>query len=452
MSDNQFSIIKIGGNIEFTTTTGGMKMQREHWKRALAGALSVVMLAGLCSCGGGGQTGPGSKEGDDGNQTVVTMTYWNSESTVRSLLDLIDEKLPDIKLEFNFVANTAYGTTTRTKLLGGNGDDIIGFPNDAIPELARQGVLEDLTDLVKDFDLEEENYVDGRVYGVPMATWYEGIYYNKEIFEENNIAVPTTYDELLDVCEKLQSIGIKPFVIGAGTASTLLKNFLGYAQAEYMLQDEGKDFNVKFAKGEAKMADCLTPYVEQWKEIVTRGHINSNMLGIDENQAPDEFVTGVAAMWPSGTWSYNSIKQKNINLEFGLMPYLGSTPEHTSLVGTTGGGYCLNAKSKNKEAAYRVLEVIASPEGQKALCEGNPGSSSQRKGVEAELPEEYALVQETIDEGRVMCSWIYWVGNGAFDGLSKALQAIVADPSRTDVKEQLEKVDKQVESYLKSQE
>ena len=69
-----------------------------------------------------------------------------------------------------------------------------------------------------------------------------------------------------------------------------------------------------------------------------------------------------------------------------------------------------------------------------------------------DLPEEYALVKETIDEGRVMCSWIYWVGNGAFDGLSKALQAIVADPSGTDVKEQLEKVDRQVESYLKSQE
>ncbi len=421
----------------------------KNWKRIVAGVMAAIMVMGLTACGEGGSGGNSGVK--DGDKTVVTMTYWNSESTVRPLLDLIKEKLPDVKVQFNFIANTAYGTTTRTKLLSGNGDDIIGFSNDAIPPLARQGVLEDVTDLVKDFELEDGDYVDDKVYFVPMSTWYEGIYYNKDIFAEHNIEVPTTYVEFLDVCAKLEKAGVKPFVIGAGTASTLLKNFLGYAQAEYMLEEEGKDFNQKFAKGEAKMADCLTPYLEKWKEVVTKGYINSTMLGIDENQAPDEFVTGVAAMWPSGTWIYNQIKQKNMNLNFGLMPYLGSTPENTSLVGTSGGGFCLNAKSKNKEAALRVMEVIASEEGQKALCEGNPGSASQRKGVEYELPEEYALVKKTIDEGRILCSWRYWEGSGVFAALSKSLQAIVSNPSRTDVKTELQKIDGQMESYLKTQ-
>lgn len=421
---------------------------KKLWKRVLAGALTAVMTLGLCACGaGGGNTG---KKTEDG-KTIVTMTYWNPESTQRALLDLLAEKLPDIEVQYNYIANTSYTTTVRTKLLSGSGDDIVTFSDAGIMELATQGVFEEVTDLVKDdFNLADEYYVDGKAYFVPMNTWYEGIYYNKDIFEKHNIEVPTTFDEFLDVCGKLEDAGVKPFTIGAGTPYTLLKNFLGYAQSEYMLQDEGKDFNKLFSKGEIKMADCLTPYMEKWKEICTKGYISSSMLGVDENQAPDEFVTEVAAMWPAGTWTYNTIKQKNINLNFGLMPYLGSKPENASLVGTTGGGYCINAKSKNKEAARRVLEVIASEEGQKALCEGNPGATSLRKGIDLDLPEEYELIRNVLEEGRILCSWTFWDKVGASGKVATTLQSIVSNPSKVNVKEALEEVDQQVETYLKT--
>lgn len=417
---------------------------KKRWICVLASVLSVVMVMGLCSCGiGEGNSGKSDK-------TVVTMSYYNSESTMRPLLDLLEEKLPDIEVQYNYTANTSYGVTVRTQLLSGSGDDIIGLAMDAHPSLARQGLFEDITHLVKDdFDIAEEEYIDGKLYYVPFATWYEGIYYNKDIFAQYNIEVPTTYEELLDVCETLQNNGVQPFAIGAGTASTLLKNMLGYVQAEYLLEDEGKNFNTDFGKGKAKISECLTPYIEEWSEIINRGYINSAHLGIDENQAPDEFVTGIAAMWSSGTWSYNSVKMKNPNLNFGVMPYLGSTPDKTSVVGTTGGGLLLNKNSKNKEAALRVLEVCASKEGQEALCKGNPGSSSQRKDVNPELPEEYAACKETLDKGRILCSWIYWP-EGTFDSVSRALQGVVSNPS-TEIEKTLKAIDEQVEKQIQAQ-
>lgn len=420
-------------------------MKKLGWKRIVAVAMSALMLLGLCGCGEGGTEGSGDK-------TVVTLAFWNPEPTMRPLLDLLEEKLPDIEVKFNFTANTNYGVTQRTQILSGAGDDIVALSLDFTEGMLEQGLFEDLTDIVKDdFMLSEEDYIDGKIYYVPMATWYEGIYYNKDIFEENNIEVPKTYDELLDVCDKLNAKGIKPYAIGGGTASTLLKHMLGYVQSEYMLQEEGKDFNEKFAKGEAKMADCLTPYVEEWSEIAKRGHINSMHLGMDENQAPDEFVIGVAAMWSSGTWSYNTVKQKNPNLNFGFMPYPGSKPENASLVGSYGGVLALNKNCKNKEAARRVLEVIASAEGQLALCQGEPGSGSLRKGVTTDIPKEFEDARETIERGRILCSWNFWP-SGVFDSFSRSLQNIVANPSTTDIKAELKKIDDQVEKQLQAME
>ena len=43
---------------------------------------------------------------------------------------------------------------------------------------------------------------DGDVYALPGISWFEGTYFNKELFEQNNIELPTTFDEYLDVCEK----------------------------------------------------------------------------------------------------------------------------------------------------------------------------------------------------------------------------------------------------------
>ena len=423
-------------------------MKAKTRKRVLSVAMAVMMLAGLTACGE--KDGGNSEAKTDDGKTIVTMSYWNPKETVRPFLDLVEEKLPDIELQYNYTALNTYSNGVRTKLISGNGDDIVAFDNTEIPPLARQGILGDLTDITKDFEFSDVDYVDGKVYLVPMNTWYDGIYYNKDIFEEHNIQVPTTFEELLDACEKLDNAGVKPFTIGASSGGSLFKTAFGYIEAEYIFQDEGKDFNAKLMKGEASLAESITPYLEQWSEIVKRGYINKVMLGISKEQAIDEFAVGQAAMYPSGTYAYETFKQKNPNLNFGIMPYMGSTADKTALFGGLGGGYCLNARSKNKEAAMKVLELMASPEGQQALCQGNPGSYSQLKDAKIDLPEEFELVRDTLEAGRVLCMWDEWGTSTAEGTVSNSLQALLLDPD-LDLKAELEKADSQIATYLKSQ-
>ena len=419
---------------------------RGIFHKLTACAMAACLIGAMAGCNGNGAKTPEGK-------TKVTLSYWNTEETMAPLLELLEEKLEDVTVEYNYVENQFYGTAVKTKLTAGQGDDIIAFASLDVLSLSAQGQIVDLTNTYGSLytDAGKAPYTfDGKLYAVPMLSWFEGVFYNKTLFAENNIQVPTTFDELLQVCARLKEAGIKPIAMGAKDGSTLLKSLLGYVTAEYLLTDTGKDFDANFAKGETSMSGNWDPYVEKWKALIDNQYINTDMLGIDDSQAMDEFSTGKAAMWASGPWSYSSIKQKNIKLDFDMFPYLGNTSDKTCLIGSPGAGFVLNSNSKVMDAAKRVLDVISSPEGQAALMEGNPGSSSYLIGVKSELPKEYASIQSTLEAGKVYCSWENWgLGTNCFNNYTQDLQGLVA--GRISVADMLKDVDTVAMSYVRGE-
>ena len=409
-------------------------------KKILAMILAFTMISALAACGGGeSEESAGSTEGGSSvERTTISMTYWNPQETMQPLIDLIEEKLP-VSIQYNYLGAASYFTTIRMKLLANNAEDILSFSPGEELNYGRQGLLADVSSICGD------DFTDSSPYYVPMNTWYEGIAYNKDIFAEHNITVPTTFDEFVEVCKKLRDEGVVPFTIGAKGTDSLTKCFLGYIQAEYQLQDAGKDFDEKYAVGESSMAQEWTPFLEKWKILIDENIINRDHLGITASQALDEFVTGYAAMTPTGTWAYETIKQKNFNLNFGLMPYLGEKAENACLVGGAGGGYCINTASPNYDLAWKVLEVIASPEGQEAMLAASPGSGSLRKGISYEIPEEFADIKQVLDNGRIYCAWHHWGDANVLPDFGGMVQELIL--GRTTVGDGLTRVDTLAEQY-----
>lgn len=418
----------------------------KKWIRAVAILLCACLFLSMVGCGRSEKT-----KTDEGN-TIVRISYWNTEETMTPLLKLLEEKLSDITVEYNYVENQFYGTAVKTKLSAGEGDDIIAFGALDILSLSKQDKVMDLTQLYgsKYTETGKKPYTfDEKLYAIPMLSWFEGVFYNKEIFTQQGLSVPKTFDEWIAVCDQLNSAGIKPIIMGAKDGGALLKSALGYVTAEYLL-DEGKDFDNQFSRGEATLSGNWELYINKWKTFIDKGYLNSDMLGIDEAQAMDEFVTGKAAMWASGPWNYQTIKQKNISLKFDMFPFLGDEPGKDCLIGSPGAGFIINNDSKVTEAAIRVMDVISSPEGQAALIEGNPGSSSYLVGVESELPVEYASVKETLEAGRVYCSWENWgLGTNCFNNFTQNLQGLVAN--RISVEDLLKDVDQVAMSYIRGE-
>ena len=69
------------------------------------------------------------------------------------------------------------------------------------------GLTQDqIADFIPGYYAEGACYGDGLMYTLPMSKSTEVLYYNKTFFEENNLTVPTTWEEMEAVCEQIKKL------------------------------------------------------------------------------------------------------------------------------------------------------------------------------------------------------------------------------------------------------
>lgn len=395
-----------------------VKMKKRIVALFMAGALAAGMLTGCqkatqtatdnTETAAGTETGAATENSTD--KVTLRMSYWNSEETIAALLDYLAEAVPEVEIEYQFIDNDNYNTVVDTQLSAGEGPDIICESPASALKHAKLGYLQPVDDLGKlysDAGTSVYSY-NGNIYALPGISWFEGIYFNKAIFEENNIALPTTFDEYIQVCKEFQKLGIKPLAAGLMSWEPMLKNSMAFVAAEYLSTDAGKDFGSKYREGSVTLEGTWNPYIEKWSEMISEGIYTSDMLGIDHTQALDEFATGNAAMFCSGPWDYEAIMAKNPELKIDMMPFYGTTASPGWLIGGPGCGFAVNANSKHADLAVKVLEALSTIEGQTALWENNQGGSSYLSGASFELPEAYSSAALALNAGNVYCPWNEW--------------------------------------------
>lgn len=394
-----------------------------------------------------------SSEAPSGDKVKIRMMYWNKEETMNAFLDLAKEKLPNIEIEFNFVAMDQFDGTLETQLQAGEGPDIL--PSGESETHIKAGYLVELTneDFIKQYSQASLDAIayEGKVYGVPGISWFEGIFYNKKIFEENNIEIPKTFEEMMAVHKQLKDAGINPQAWGAKSWEPLAKSPLGLAIVDYLQTPEGNGFDATIRVGEGKFeGSALQGILETWSQYINDGYITEEMLQIDYDTALKEFATGEAAMWESGPWSVNAIQETNPDLEFDMMPFVGTTEGNEYLIGGPGVTFGVNANSPNKDAAMEVIKLMATPEGQQALCAGSPGSGSFMEGANIPLPEQFTGVKEVLNSGRVYCPWFVWKGSDAYnEALGKGMQEVIQ--GNMTIEEVLQSMDQKVQEQMMQQ-
>ena len=63
-----------------------------------------------------------------------------------------------------------------------------------------------LDDFIQGYYNEGKSFGDGKMYTLPLSKSTEVLYYNKTFFEQHNLTVPTTWDEMEEVCKKIKEI------------------------------------------------------------------------------------------------------------------------------------------------------------------------------------------------------------------------------------------------------
>ena len=224
-------------------------------KRVLAilcsSVLAVSMLAG---CGSASSNAPASakqetkteantteatdttaaaKQTDGKNLPVLTtepltITLWDisteepNKSTAEAAVARFTADYPNITVNQVHQQNDTYKQQLIVAMSSGQCPNIYGhWGGGPMAEYYKSGHANDITEMYAKYDHPE--YVDAAVAqstfdGKMLAIPYSGltgcdIFYNKTIFADLGLEVPTTIDELEAVCETLKANGIIPFTL-----------------------------------------------------------------------------------------------------------------------------------------------------------------------------------------------------------------------------------------------
>lgn len=316
-------------------------------------------------------------------KSTLKIMVWNNPATVeafKKLNEQFQQKYPNTTVDMSVDKTEDYWATTMpTRLAAGDVDIFLlqGFPNKvqdymkgvekaSWQTMAEQGQFLDLTNepFVQNYDKDmimDAGSYNGKLYTLDGGLYaFTGMFYNKDLFEKNNIKVPTTWDELVAACDAFKKLDIGCMTSGGKDVWPLMVAGWGVEQAIY---PDSQQIMADLWSGKAKFNDEKS--MEVWKkmqQLLT--FMEPGVTGIDNTAAPGRFATGKVAMYPAGTWDAANIALANPDLNFGYIPIPGSNKaeENKSLGGKYDASLTVAANAPNKDAALKWIELFSEPE------------------------------------------------------------------------------------------
>lgn len=323
----------------------------------------------------GSNPGTESAQPSASDEEEITVTFMVSgvksangeDFFVDTIPRLVKEKYPNITVETTKLPDDQYYTALKTKLATGEAPDLLWVQPryagvNSSYALAEAGYLEDISDLectkLVGNGIDSFTY-QGKVYGVPAGVMFLGTWYNKAIFEENGLDVPTSWQEFLVCCETLKKAGIQPIVMGDKDMYEM--QFGLYQVAANMVYPDDPEFDEKLRDGSRKFTDEGTwdKVIERYYELYEKEYIQSGSLGLGIAQAQQKFADGEAAMIIDGSFNRRAVTaQGTVEFERGFFPLPGNDEGKELYVsGTPGTGIAIYSGSKNKDACKKIVEL-----------------------------------------------------------------------------------------------
>ena len=413
-----------------------MKNTKKFLALCLSGAMAVTMAA----CGSSGDdkaVGDGDKQTESTAKTdekkdskdkekLVISCYLADDSQVAVREKYIDEPLkeafPDVDIEIKMYSDRQ---SLQVEVAGGGGPDILDLdgPTD-VAEFAKADRVLDLGKYAEQYGWQDMFYdwaynscfYNEKLYSLPTS--FEGMvmYYNMDVMKENGWEVPKTEDELVELMKKIQEKGIIPITFGnsnyQGAVDWLYSTFTscygGPAAVKAAMEGTGKytDESIK---------ESIQTMVDWWQEgwlgdKASQSITNEDMLAF--------FAEGRAAMMIDGTWASNQLlaTYPDCNWDSEMMPQKEEIGE--ILPFATGGGYSINANSKNPDLAAEVLNYLFTSLDRHYQSINEAGYQpyplkefdiTKLEGMDEKLLDQYKLLMDAQKNKQIgYCSWTFY--------------------------------------------
>ena len=360
-----------------------------------AGAAGALTAGGLAGCGSSGRP-------------KVTF-YQSKREVVPHFRELIGE-FNAAQSDYTYVHDMA--TNLQAGFVRSSPPDIaLQNYNLDMARFMERGALSDLADLpeagrIRDDVLELAEWYpgyEGRTSVIPFSVAAASVIYNKRIFAEHDLEVPTTWDELLAVCETLKGADVIPIYGTFPEIWTVTQGIFDYVvgglidvrdffdQLGEIGEDVGPDSEVSFQR-------TLAEPMQQMLELLP--YFNEDASARSYGDGNTAMANGEAGMYLQGPWALVEIEKAGTDVELGSFPLpVTDDPADLRIRVNIDLSLWIPEQADQKEGARELLQHLMNPEIQFPYNELALAFSTTDDAPEVTDPR-ISEMQPFYDEGR----------------------------------------------------
>ena len=374
-------------------------MKRFFNVRFLAVLLVMALVAAACggddssdttaAGGGDGGTattqggGDGGDGGDDmaleGTLRVLVHSQEPMTTFVQDFSSDFEDANPGVTVDVSVVSADDLATITQTRLSANDIDviDIFGFANPvqdymgsppvpAWQTIVEAGLLLDITDepWVSNYDtpsLEQAGSFNDRVYAVNLGrTVYGGMFVNLDLLADVGVEVPTTWSELVSVCDAVKAAGNECMTVGGADGWPV---FVGaYGLLGSLFPDQAKlveDLYTGAITWDAPEAATL------WEryQVYAQEMLEPGVTGLAHDAATFRFGgAGDVAFMPTGAWQAPNMADATFSWTYVPFPGSDTAADNQNLFGKYDQGWGIAANSDVVDIAKAYVAAFSEPD------------------------------------------------------------------------------------------
>jgi raffinose/stachyose/melibiose transport system substrate-binding protein len=283
----------------------------------------------------------------------------------------------DVQVEATVITNDDFKTQISIAAAAGETPDMFQtWGGGQLQDFIDAGVVREITELSGETEAKfapaalSPSTFNGKHYAVPLDLAAVFLWTNTTMFEENNLELPTTWENFIAACKGLSAAGITPVQLGnrdkwpGAFWLIYLTDRIGGNDVflSAFNREEGFDFNnPAFIEAGAKIQEAVNAGC--FEEGYNGTPYDNSLIG-----------AGLAAMQLQGTWNLNGLRladEELVNNSIRPLPFPvveGGVGDPTAMVGGTGQAFAVSADAP-EEAGAALIEMFGSEEYGKALAE-----------------------------------------------------------------------------------
>lgn len=276
------------------------------------GASAAMVLSG---CGGND-----SSDSADGTTTIDFAIHVanpaDQEPAFNEVVQAFEAENPDIKINLIGKEQSEHIKSIKMESQSGQLPDMFWILDSSAKELNDAGVLMDLTPFLEGNpdvasslrpNMIDAFQADDVQYGLPYQPLVTGLFYNKALFDEYDLEIPQTFDELLAASKVFAENDIVTIAQGAKDPYSVWALLTWLSRYGYF-----EKIDDILAGDETWTNDDFIHFYEKIDSLTDAGAFPSNVSTQSYFQAVESFLGGKAAMLDSGTWDVQKIEESDI--------------------------------------------------------------------------------------------------------------------------------------------